>query len=80
LNASSTSGPHPAVRPNERGDGLRGQRLGQEGQALVHAVVDRTVIVAEFLVAVGDRQFIQPPFEPARAVEQVELIATPQSM
>src|SRR5689334_13093628 len=48
----------------------RGQGLREEGQALVHPVVDRAVIVGEFLVAMGDAETRQGAMQPARAEDQ----------
>src|SRR6266436_7504116 len=51
-----------------------GERLGEKRQALVHPVIDSGMVVGELLVAVGNTKLVQPPHEPARAVEQIELI------
>ena len=51
-----------------------GQRLRKKRQALVHPVIDAGMVVGELLVAMPDPKLIQASYEPAGAVEQVELI------
>jgi hypothetical protein len=51
-----------------------GQRLRKKRQALVHPVIDAGMVVGELLVAMPDPKLIQPSYEPAGAVEQVELV------
>ena len=53
---------------------LAGQRLGEKRQALVHPVIDTTMVVGEFRIAMGNAKLVQLPDEPARAIEQIELV------
>ena len=51
-----------------------GQRLRKKRQALIHPVIDAGMVVRELLVAIPDPKLIQASYEPAGAVEQVELV------
>src|SRR5216683_5162098 len=51
-----------------------GERLGEKRQALVHPVIDAGMVVGELLIAVRNAKLVEPPHEPARAIEQIELI------
>jgi len=46
-----------------------GHRVGQKRQALVHAVIDTAMVVGELLVTMRNAELVQPPHEPAGAVE-----------
>src|SRR4051794_7386392 len=46
----------------------------QERQALIHAVVDRGVVVRELLVAMRHAQPLQRAVQAAGAIDQVELV------
>src|SRR5690606_7786040 len=54
--------------------GLPAQRLGEEGQADVHAVVDARMVVGKFLVAMRYAARLQGPVDAAGAVEDVVLV------
>ena len=51
-----------------------GQRLDDKRQALVHPVIDTGVVIGELLIAMRNAKLVEPPHEPAGAIEQVELI------
>src|ERR1700730_7731911 len=51
-----------------------GQRLRKKRQALVHPVIDAGMVAGQLLVAMPDHKLIQPSYETAGAVEQVELV------
>jgi hypothetical protein len=53
---------------------LSRKRLGEKRQALVHPVIDTGMVVGELLVAMRNAKLVQPPHQPAGAVEQVELV------
>src|SRR5690606_18522861 len=53
---------------------LSGECLGEEGQAAVHAVVDRGVVAGKFLVDVRDALGLEQPVQAARAVDQIVLV------
>jgi hypothetical protein len=66
-NLLPSSGESSANRTRSRGGEA-------ERQALVHPVIDTRMVVGKLLVAMGNAELVQPPHEPAGAVEQVELI------
>src|SRR5260221_1196768 len=51
-----------------------GQSLRQKRQALIHAVIDAGMVGGELLVAMRNPELVQPSYEPACTVEQVELV------
>ena len=48
--------------------------MREKRQAFVHPIIHTGVVVRELLVTMGDAELVQPPYEPAGAIERVELI------
>src|SRR6185503_44109 len=63
----------PRTSPTAR-EPASSQRLGQQRQTDVHAVIDRGMIVVEFLVSVGNAGIRELPAHDPRAVDHVVLV------